>query len=242
MLPSFLVIAVMLAGVQAPAQTTPGSVQAPTGVIERPQKFQWGSAMRQSGLFLGIEHSFRLTQGKTRKELGGKFFKDYAESVRNIRGWGDGDSVFTNYIAHPMQGAVAGFIQIQNDPRGLTREFGRDGGYWRSRLKSMAWSAAYSTAFEIGPISEATIGNVGKDPRTAGYSDFVVTPVGGFALTVLEDALDKYVLGPYESSGPGVGKQRFFRVLLNPHRSLANVLRFKRPWYRDTRRLVRRSP
>ncbi len=240
MWPTCLVIAAVLVGAGAPAQTTQENQQAPTGVIEVPQKFEWGRAVWQSGIFLGIEHSFRLTQAKTRRELRGKFFKDYAESVRNIHGWGDGDGPFTNYIAHPMQGSVAGFIQIQNDPRGITREFGGDGAYWRSRLKSMAWSAAYSTVFEIGPVSEATIGNVGKDPRTAGYTDLVVTPIGGLAMTILEDALDRFVIGRFETSGHSPAKQRVLRVALNPTRSMANLLRFKRPWHRDTRQLVKR--
>ena len=136
-----------------------------------------------------------------------------------------------------MQGGVAGFIQIQNDPGGITRELGWDGAYWRSRLKAMAWSAAYSTQFEIGPISEATIGHVGKRAGTAGYTDLVVTPVGGLGMTVLEDALDRFVLRRFESNSSSANWQRILRMTLNPQRSLANLLRFKRPWHRDTRRL-----
>lgn len=239
MLSSRVIIAAALAAVQALTQTAPGDSQSPTGVIERPQGFQWGQAVRQSLFLAGIEHSFRLTQAKTRRGLRGKFFKDYAQSVTNIHGWGDGDSLFTNYVAHPMQGAVAGFIQIQNDPAGIGLEFGRDGAYWRSRLKSMAWSAAYSTQFEIGPISEATIGNVGKKPGRAGYSDLIVTPVGGLGMTVLEDAVDRFIVARFESTNTGLGWQRFLRVALNPQRSLANLLRLERPWRRDTRRLAR---
>ena len=234
-----LIIAVALAGAQALPQTAPEDSQSPTGVIERPQGFQWGQAVWQSFLFNGIEHSFRLTQAKTRNELHGKFFEDYRQSVANLHGWGDGDSPLTNYIAHPMQGAVAGFIQVQNDPAGIGREFGRDGAYWRSRFKSMAWSAVYSTQFEIGPISEATIGNVGKKRGTAGYSDLVVTPIGGLGMTVLEDAVDRYIVRRFVSPGRGLNWQRFLRMALNPHRSLANVLRSKRPWHRDTRSLSR---
>ena len=59
---------------------------------------------------------------------------------------GRGDSPFTNDVAYPMQGAVAAFIDLQNDPAGIRQEFGRDGAYWRSRLKSMAWSTAYRTS------------------------------------------------------------------------------------------------
>ena len=87
------------------------------------ETFQWGSALKQSFEFLAIEHSFRLVQGKTRREFGGKFFQDYFDSVTNINGWGDGDGIFTNYVGHPMQGAISGFIQIQNDPSGKYLDF-----------------------------------------------------------------------------------------------------------------------
>jgi hypothetical protein len=218
------------------ATALPGQ-EHPAGGIERPARFRWDAALRQSFFFVSIEHSLRLTQAKTRREFQGKFFQDYWSCVKNIRGWGDGDGVFTNYIAHPMQGGVAGFIQIQNDPGGITRELGRDGAYWRSRLKAMAWSAAYSTQFEIGPISEATIGHVGKRVGTAGYTDLVITPVGGLGMTVLEDAIDRFVLRRLESNSSSTNWQRILRMTLNPQRSLANLLRFKRPWHRDTRGL-----
>ena len=240
MSPSRFIIAAALAAAQALPQTAPGNSEPPA-VVERPAEFQWARAVWQSCFFVGIEHSFRLTQAKTRREFRGKFFMDYEQAVTNIHGWGDGDSPFTNYVAHPMQGAVAAFIQIQNDPAGIGQEFGRDGAYWRSRLKSMAWSAAYSTQFEIGPISEATIGNVGKKRGTSGYTDFVVTPIGGLGMTVLEDAVDRFIIGRFESPRAGLGWQRFLRVTLNPQRSLANLLRLKRPWHRDTRHLVSRQ-
>jgi hypothetical protein len=197
--------------------------------------FQWGSALKQSFEFLAIEHSFRLVQGKTRREFGGKFFPDYFDSVTNIKGWGDGDGIFTNYVGHPMQGAVSGFIQIQNDPSGKYLDFSNTKEYWHSRLKAMAWAAAYSTQFEIGPISEATIGNVGKKSGTAGAVDLVVTPTAGIGLAIAEDAIDRYFVTKLESRA----RSRFSRILIrsamNPNRTFANVLRFKVPWHRDTR-------
>ena len=127
--------------------------------------FDWQNAASQSLFFLGMEHGFRLTQAKTRHELKGPFFPDWKESVAGVQGWGDGDTVFTNYIAHPMQGGVAGFIQIQNDAHGRSAEFSRSKTYWNSRLRALGWAALYSTQFELGPISEATIGNVGNEER-----------------------------------------------------------------------------
>jgi hypothetical protein len=52
----------------------------------------------------------------------------------------------------------------------------------------MAWAAAYSTQFEIGPISEASIERVGRHPPTMAVGDLVVTPVGRFTVMVLEDS------------------------------------------------------
>lgn len=206
--------------------------------LERePDRFHWGPALLQSFLFLSTEHGLRLTQAKTRRELAGPFFRNYWDSLRGIRGWNDGDSVFTNYFAHPMQGAVAGFIQIHNDPGGITQQFGRSRQYWHSRLKAMGWAALYSTQFEIGPISEATIGHVGKRAGTGGLSDLVITPPGGLGMIALEDALDLHVIRKWELRSGSLAWRRFYRIVLNPQRTFANLLRFKKPWHRDTRRI-----
>jgi len=197
--------------------------------------FNWEGAVTQSLYFLGIEHAQRLTQEKTRNELKGPFFPDWEDSVAGLHGWSDGGSFFTNYIAHSMQGGVAGFIQIQNDAHGKSLEFSGSRTYWNSRMRALGWAAIYSTQFELGPISEATIGNVGKKHGTAGYVDLVITPTGGLGMIVLEDVLDKYLLKKLEQSTVGIGKRRLYRVLFNPQRSLANFLRGKAPWHRDSR-------
>src|SRR4051794_24426667 len=107
----------------------------------------------QSGLMLASQHALRMVQPKTRRELGGPFFSDYFESVSTIHTWNDSDSILTNYVGHPVMGAVAAYIQIFNDPRGRCLQFERSsGGYWRSRLKAMAWAAVYSAQYEIGPV------------------------------------------------------------------------------------------
>jgi hypothetical protein len=155
--------------------------------------------------------------------------------VSGLGGWGDTDTVLTNYVGHPGMGAIAGYIQIQNDPKGIMLEFdAHNSAYWASRFKAMGWAAAYSTQFELGPISEASIGNVGTKRGTAGFVDLVMTPVGGFGWIVAEDAMDKHWVRKLED-GHSDGMKRFVRVLLNPNRSFANVLRLKKPWYRDTR-------
>ena len=197
-------------------------------------RFHWGPAIKQSLLFLAVQHGYAMTQPKTRRHLRGPFLKDYFGSLANLNGWDDGGRFFTNYIAHPMQGSLTGFIQIHNDPKGMKQEFGRSKSYWKSRLKAAAWSAAWSTQFELGPISQASIGNVGKS-RKLTYEDLVITPTAGVALLVTEDAMDRYVVRWVEGKTNKLYVRIPIRMLLNPTRSLANLLRFKKPWHRDTR-------
>ena len=45
-----------------------------------------------------------------------------------------------------------------------------------ARARATAWAAVYSFQFELGPFSEASIGNVGLRANTAGSVDHVVTP------------------------------------------------------------------
>ena len=194
--------------------------------------FRWRSAVQQSTMFLAIQHGYALTQPKTREALKGKFFKDYVESVKSLGGWADGGRFFTNYIAHPMQGSFMGFIQIQNDPNGLKQQFGTSGDYWRSRLKAMAWSAAWSTQFELGPVSQSSIGNVGLKGKQT-YIDIVVTPTVGTAWLIGEDAIDRFVMKRIERGTDNFYAVIFSRMLLSPTRTIANLFRFKTPWYRD---------
>lgn len=194
----------------------------------------WSAAFKQSLLFLGVQHGYALTQEKTRRSLKGKFFKDYVDSVKSLHGWEDGGRFFTNYIAHPMQGSFTGFILVQNDRKGRKTEFGGSKEYWHSRLKALAWSAAWSTQFEIGPISQASIGNVGLSGKQT-YVDIVITPTVGFGLMLAEDAADKYLIKGIEHKTNNYYVKIFSRMLLNPTRTMANLTRFKLPWYRDNR-------
>ena len=194
--------------------------------------FRWRSAITQSLMFLAIQHGYAFTQLKTREALKGSFFKDYAKSVKSLHGWADGGRFFTNYIAHPMQGAFTGFIQIQNDPKGLRERFGTSKDYWQSRLKALAWTAAWSTQFEIGLISQASIGNVGLKGKQT-YVDLVMTPLGGTAMLISEDAIDRFVMENIERRTKNFYIIAFSRMLLSPTRTIANLFRFRMPWYRD---------
>jgi len=199
--------------------------------------FHWKPALLESGFFLALQHTSRLAQAKTRREFGGPFWSDYFESASNIHTWNDSDSILTDYFGHPWMGAMTGYIQVFNDPKGRDLEFDLSSKeYWKSRLKAMAWTAAYSTQYELGPVSEASLGNVGKKSPTMAVVDLVMTPVGGLTWMLIEDYVDKRFISRWEQGASGK-KARFFRVALNPGRSVANLLRFKRPSYRDNRPL-----
>jgi hypothetical protein len=210
------------------------------------EKFHWKPALIESGIFLGVQHAFRMTQKKTRRELDGPFFRDWGRSVRSLNGWSDGNKFFTNYIAHPMQGGVTGRIFINNSDRAKKQEFGKSRAYWETRFKAMVWSAVWSTQFEIGPVSEATLGNVGilGDPRynKMAWVDFVITPTLGTAWVVAEDALDKYVMKNWlEQKTSNKTMIKVFRIVFTPTASFANILRGKMPWYREERPLHLRN-
>jgi hypothetical protein len=111
-------------------------------------------------------HAFRLANDPgARYNLFHKpFWYDYWAFSANFHmsRWGDGDNFLVNYIGHPMEGAVAADIFLNNDPKGRSARFGKSSSYWYSRLKAMGWAAVFEAYFEIGPVfSEAAIGNEG---------------------------------------------------------------------------------
>src|SRR5262245_9777560 len=141
--------------------------------------------LRASGRFLAIEQSFRLlTEPGTRSGLKGGLLGNYAKAVGSLHGWGDGDEFYVNYIGHPMQGSVAGFLWVHNDRNYRRVEFGKSREYWKSRLRAAGFIWAYSTQFEIGPLSEASIGAIQAVYPQQGFVDHVITPSGGLGWLV----------------------------------------------------------
>ncbi len=204
------------------------------------RSIEWGGLLVDSTRFLLFQHAFRLaTESDTRAGLSGPFFRDYKDAVSNIHGWNDGDPFFVNYIDHPMEGSVAGFLEVAHDPRYRNVEFGKSSQYWKSRLRATAFSAAFSLQFEIGPVSEASIGNIQKINSKAGVVDWVITPVVGMGWMVGEDALDKYVVRRLEAHTQSHLGRILLRGVLNPTRSFANLMQGRVPWHRDTREGVR---
>ena len=86
---------------------------------EIPQpRVQWRSLMKDSLFFLGVMHSFRIaTEQGTRDALQNNFFSGYLNAVGALHGWSDGDGYYVNYLGHPIEGAVSGYIWLNNDPR-----------------------------------------------------------------------------------------------------------------------------
>lgn len=223
--------------------TAPDATSAPVPKSSKAQAggqdgFRMASAIKQSLLFLAIQHGFRMTQDKTTRELGGPFFKDWGRSVKGLQGWRDTDNAFTNYLAHPLQGAITGRIYTANSREGEMAEFGKSRKYLKSRLEALAWSTFWSTQFELGPLSEATIGNVGMTKKngegTMGWVDLVMTPTAGTAFLVAEDAIEKYVLKRMlrETGGRVTTGIKIWRSLLTPSMSMTNLLSGRPPWSR----------
>jgi hypothetical protein len=197
-------------------------------------------AVADSLKLLMVEHATRIAfQEKTRRELDGPFWPDYRRLVRLPRQWEDTDAWWVNYIGHPIHGAAAGYIWLDHDPNAPPR-IGLNRRYWVTRGQATAWAAGYSLQFEWGPLSEASIGNVGMRPETTGWVDHVVTPIGAFGLIVIEDALDRYVVEWIESHTTNPFVRASVRLVLNPGRALSNGSSGRWPWHRDGRPLSAR--
>ena len=212
---------------------------AATAVIVQPSQdtapspgIRWRSLFSQSFRLLLIEHAFRYATEEGTRHPGQPFFQGYVNSVGALHGWSDGDPFYVNYVGHPMQGAVSGYLWTLNDTRYRNVEFGRDSEYWKSRIRAGAFAWAYSEQMEIGPMSEASIGNVQAAYPQQGLVDHVVTPAIGLGWMIAEDALDRYLVRYVERRT----QNRLVRVLVrggaNPSRSLANVVSGQWPWAR----------
>jgi hypothetical protein len=220
------------------------------------EPYYWRGLIAQSMFFNVIENSFRsASDDQIRILLANKpFWHDYAASMRqfNMRRWNDGDDFLVNYVGHPMQGAVSGFIEVQNDPVGRQQEISATRAYWKSRFKAFLWATVYSTHSEISPLGEAGIGNEGgwtypihchtictepgtykKYTNNTGWVDFTITPTVGTLWLLAEDTLDRFVSDRVQGGNTSRIVPKILRGGLNPSRTMANALRFKAPWYRD---------
>lgn len=198
-------------------------------------RFRFWPAFNEAWLFTGIQHTFNLgTEAGTRDALNGKFFEDYMHSVAELRGWSDSDTFMAPFVGHPIEGSVFGFIYRQNNPQYRQVQYGDGREYWISLLKSMAYSAVWHTQWKIGPVSEASIGNVMLH-ASPGFITLVDTPTLGFCTMLAEDVADRYLITGLENRTTNRMILVLARSFLNPGRTMGNLMAFKVPWGRDTR-------
>ena len=196
----------------------------------------WLHLAEGSLAFLTVEHAFRYaTEYGTRDSFHTAFWPGYLNSVGSLHGWADGDPFYVNYVGHPMQGAVAGFIWQHSDRAYRDVVFGENSRYWKAKLRGAAFSYLYSVQFEIGPISEASIGHVQAFFPQQGFVDHVITPTIGLGWTLAEDSLDRHVVTLLEEHNHNPYIRLLVRSGLNPSRSMANVMNGQLPWHRDNR-------
>ncbi|HMF52974.1 MAG TPA: hypothetical protein VK593_01395 [Edaphobacter sp.] len=225
------------------------------------EPFHWKGLLLQSFAFEMLQNATRIMtadQNDRHILLNKPFWSNYWASLGqfNMRRWNDGDNIKVNYIGHPMQGAISGYIQVQNDPRGRNLRISRNPLYWKSRYHAFLWELVYSTQWEIGPLGETAIFNQGgftypircnkhpgtpnycENPNTmytnnTGWVDFIITPVVGTLWLLGEDTIDRFISDPLVQHHPNGFGYKVIRSSLNPPRSLANMLRGHYPWWRD---------
>ncbi len=198
-------------------------------------KFRWQFATQESLLFTGIMHAFNVgTEAGTRDALNGHWFQQYVQSVTELRGWSDGDTFMSPYVGHTIEGSVFGYIERQNDGQYRNVQWGDGHDYFISLLRSLAFSAVWHTQWKIGPISEASIGNVMLH-ASPGFITLADTPTLGAVAMIAEDTADRYLIIGLENRTANRPLIALARSFLNPGRAFANVMAFKVPWHRDTR-------
>lgn len=209
-------------------------------------RVHWMPILWQSFEWLTAQHSGNiLMDSETRRDLTiNPYWASYVYCVKHYRWdqWTDDTPLIVHDIGHPMMGAIVSSVFEQNDPKARALVYRNNGNYWRGRLKAMAYSAVYSAQWKVGPVSEASIGNsgrntyyvphLGRTTNETGFQDFVITPVYGFGWNLGEDAIDRYLMPKVHAHV----KNRFYLTTLfwmTPCKSAANILRWKPTYYRD---------
>lgn len=227
-----------------------------TAAGQEPERYHLKMMLWQSLAFTGVEDTYRLvTDSYFRHLLADQpFWQDYKASMGqwNMGRWWDGDDFLVDDIGHPMEGGVSSFIEIQNSPRQRDLRIGFTHEYWRSRFLGMMWATVFSTQQKIGPLGEAALGNDGgytyplncpvpcksykpgdKYTNNTGWTDFIITPTVGTVWVLLEDFLDLEVSDRIQGDNMNAVFPKIVRGALNPCRTMANFMRWRKPWYRD---------
>lgn len=206
-------------------------------------RVHWHQLLIEASVYDAFQNAGNLYTGYWYRyeTMHGKWMQRWFDSVLGWRwtSWSDNNPLLDDYVGHPMMGSITNYLWIQNDPKGMTLEFSNTRPYWRSRLRAMAFSTAFSLQWKFGPFGEAAIGHNGDhffyDKRVltneTGWVELVTTPAGGLGWTVVEDVVDKH-LRHFEER-PHKPLTLLAVSLLTPSKATANILRFRPPWYHD---------
>ena len=243
--------ALLLPGFTDSAQTTGlpkvRLQDCPTIIFPAPEcRVRWGHLAIEASMWLAFQNAGNVYTSYTYRveTIEGKWWDRYVNSVEGWRWdrWDDNNPFLDAYIAHPIMGSVTNYLWVQNDPRSQTVTIGNNRQYWNLRLRSLAFSTFYSFEWKLGPIGEASIGHNGDHyfyagttyTNETGWVELVTTPVGGALWSMAEDLIDAHIITRLEKKSHNpfalLGEQ-----MLNPTRAVANMLRFRPPWYRDYR-------
>ncbi|HEY3706718.1 MAG TPA: acyloxyacyl hydrolase [Terracidiphilus sp.] len=207
-------------------------------------RIHWTPLIIEASVYTAAQNAFNLYSGYWYRweTTHGKWMDRWFDSVTGWRWdhWEDNNPFLDDYIGHPMMGAITNYMWIQNDPKGATVDFGNNRVYWKSRMRALAFTTAFSLQWKFGPFGEASIGHNGdhffvdKGVQTneTGWVELVTTPVGGLAWTMAEDAIDKHLVRKLQQKPHRVVTQLGISFL-TPSKATANILRFRPPWYRD---------
>jgi hypothetical protein len=213
------------------ALVLPHPIPSDPAVTPSPQKgsIAWRSLLRDSLVLLAVQHAYRIGfEDGTRENLDGPFFEEWFASASTLCCWDDGDRMTTNYLWHPLLGSAASFVFANNHVASQETPIGNTSRYWKAKGGQGIYSFLYSLNFELGPLSEASIGNVGLKPGEMTYCDFVVTPAIGLLISVAEDAARLHIIDRVKRNHRYWGNT--LAVLLNPTRTVANVMGGRVPW------------
>ena len=192
--------------------------------------------LNAGNLYTGYWYRYETTHGN--------WFQRWIDSAADWQWnrWSDSNPVLDDYVGHPMMGAITDDLWIQNDPKSMTVVQSNTWPYWRGILRATAFTTIVHFEWKLGPIGEAGFGHNGDHPQytaqgvTYGTGDveIVTTPIVGGLWKMAEDSIDKHFVAHLEDH-PRNPFMLFGLSFLTPAQGAANVLRFRPPWFRDTR-------
>jgi hypothetical protein len=219
--------------------------QCPTDETKaRECRIHWHQLIIEASLYNAFQDAGNLYTGYWYRyeTMHGKWWDRYIASAEGWRWdrWEDNNPWLDDYVGHSMMGAITNYLWIQNDPKGMTVEQANNWIYWRSRLRALAFSTAFSFWWKLGPTGEAAIGHNGDHyfhdkgvlTNETGWVELVTTPLGGLGWTLGEDALDKHLFRKIAAK-PRRPVTLLLASFLTPSKATANIFRFRPPWYRD---------